>query len=158
MGATIDFAVSCAPPRGPPKRYGPPEGGVSVYRGTRCAVSMKLVGNPEDPITGPRYAGGLSARGTLRRGSPAPEHCADGPSTGYRGVFETFRPECRRRVLHPVPYALRTAVGLPEGLLVVPGAARTGSWSRQPQCVAFARADLSQAWSDRKARRVTSDS
>ena len=70
MGATIDFAVSCAPPRGPPKRYGPPEGGVSVYRVTRCAVSMKLVGNPEDPITGPRYAGGLSARGTLRRGFP----------------------------------------------------------------------------------------
>ena len=70
MGATIDFAVSCAPPRGPPKRYGLPEGGVSVYRGTRCAVSMKLVGNPGDPITGPRYAGGLSARGTLRRGFP----------------------------------------------------------------------------------------
>ena len=43
---------------------------MSVYRGTRCAVSMKLVGNPEDPITGPRYAGGLSARGTLRRGFP----------------------------------------------------------------------------------------
>ena len=73
MGVTIDFAVFihvCAPPRGPPKRYGPPEGGVSVYRGTRCAVSMKLVGNPEDPITGPRYAGGLTARGTLRRGFP----------------------------------------------------------------------------------------
>ena len=70
VGATIDFAVSCAPPRGPPKRYGPPGGGVSVYRGTRCAVSMKLVGSPEDPITGPRYAGGLSARGTLRRGFP----------------------------------------------------------------------------------------
>ena len=62
----------CPYARGLPKQHGPPEGGVSVYRVTRCAVSMKLVGSPEDPITGPRYAGVLSARGTLRRGFPGP--------------------------------------------------------------------------------------
>ena len=99
MGATIDFAVSCAPPRGPPKRYGPPEGGVSVYRGTRCAVSMKLVGNPEDPITGPRYAGGLSARGTLRRGSP-------GLSLAWSDRKRGVRSAKRRELLEPGGFLL----------------------------------------------------
>ena len=36
-GRTVDFAVLCrALPRGPPKRYGPPEGGVSASRHSLC--------------------------------------------------------------------------------------------------------------------------
>ena len=109
---------------------------------TRRAVSMKLVGNPEDPITGPHYAGGLSARGTLRRGSPAPEHCADEP----------FRPPRRIRVLAArvqtpgsSPRAVRPAYGRR-----APRRAPGGPRCSADRIMAEAAAVCSLAWSDLK--------